>query len=125
MMLARRNPIPDWLAESLVGLAGSIAITVGVIWYEKRAVAQANAAPTTASATTLSLSNQNGNQNAVTFQLPQGGTLVSSSSASSAIATVSGLTATAVAAGSTTVTLHWNDSTGAAQTTLCPVTVTA
>lgn len=112
-----------WLKQSLFAAGVSVAITAGLVYYEKKqAAAQAaSGAPTTTAKQTLSLSGES----TATLTLPAGGTLTSSSSANTSIATVNGLQVTAVAQGSTTVTVLWTDSNGNAQTTNVPIVVTA
>lgn len=94
----------DWLKEAIFGAGVSVAITVGLIIYEKHEQSVA-ASQVTIPAQTLSLS-QNPTLNTSSIQgLP--GAVTSLSSSNSAVASVSGTTVTAVAQGSAVITVNY------------------
>ncbi len=133
-----------WVKQSLFAAGVTVAVTVGLVWYEKSAMASAagaGAAPATQAMQTLSLSGTK----SIQIAAPTGGVPTSATSQNPAVATVSsyqtqaqsgsagrvataagaGWTITAVAVGQSAIQLAWTDASGAAQTTTVPITVTA
>ena len=116
-----------WLKQSIFGAVSAVAITVGLVWYEKRqgaAAVAAGGAGGTAAPQTLSLSGANGNSTAFTLGVPSGGSFVSSTSSNPAVAVAQGSTITGKGVGTASITVAWTLN-GAQQQTVVPVTVTA
>jgi hypothetical protein len=117
----------DWEAQTIFGAVVSVAITVGLVIYEKQSQASAAAAASnvaqsgTAATQTLSLSGQK----SFTVTVPTGAQFTASSSLSPTIVSASGMTFTAVSQGNAFVTVSWNDASGTPQKTTIPVVVTA